>query len=225
MDIKAIRLARLRQLIAARHDGKAGRCADFMHMKRPQVNRWVTGNPEARQGISEDSARAIEDAHGLRRGWLDADPDEDLDILQTILDETDLIEIRPVRFILTDPPGYQVELAPGTTFPIRLSVDWLRSAGIVDHRLYAVRAEGERMAGSLFAGDTAVVNTRDAEPVDGQVYAAFYEGAFDFYRLKRDLGEWWLTSDNADKRRYADKRLDAHASLIGRVIYKASAQI
>jgi phage repressor protein C with HTH and peptisase S24 domain len=43
--------------------------------------------------------------------------------------------------------------------------------------------------------------------------------------MKRDAGQWFLSSDNANKTRYPDKLCDEHAQLIGRVIYKQSERI
>lgn len=71
MDTKEIRLTKLRQIISDKFGGIAGRCADALEMKRPQVSRWVTKNNQARQGISDDSAREIERKLGYERGWMD----------------------------------------------------------------------------------------------------------------------------------------------------------
>lgn len=71
METKDIRIIRLRKLIDDKYDGYDGQFADAHNMKRPQVSRWVTDNEEARQGISEASARKIEKKEGLPDGWLD----------------------------------------------------------------------------------------------------------------------------------------------------------
>lgn len=72
MDIKEIRLIRLRQLISEKYDGNQGQFADAHGIKRPAVSRWVTKNPDARQGISEDSARAIEKFEKKPQFWMDS---------------------------------------------------------------------------------------------------------------------------------------------------------
>lgn len=69
MRDKDTRRSRLRTLIDERFDGVAARLATTLDMKPPQLHRWLSG----RQGISEDSARAIERKIGLSRGWLDTD--------------------------------------------------------------------------------------------------------------------------------------------------------
>lgn len=72
MDTKEIRRLRLRQIIDERYDGFAGQFADAHGFKRPQVSRWVTENAVSRQGISEQSARAIETREGKPSGWMDS---------------------------------------------------------------------------------------------------------------------------------------------------------
>lgn len=71
MNVKNIRLINLRRLIKTSFAGNAGQCADKLEIKRPQLNRWVTPNEDARQGISEESARTIEKKLGLQDGYLD----------------------------------------------------------------------------------------------------------------------------------------------------------
>ena len=41
-------------------------------------------------------------------------------------------------------------------------------------------------------GDTVVINTAQAEPKDGAVFAVNYEGQLVIKRLVRDAGQWWL---------------------------------
>lgn len=75
MDTKTNRYLNLRQLIRIRFNGNAGKCADALGIKRPQMSRWVTENESARQGIAEESARSIEKKLGLRRGSMDGHPE------------------------------------------------------------------------------------------------------------------------------------------------------
>ncbi|THF61421.1 hypothetical protein E6C76_20280 [Pseudothauera nasutitermitis] len=67
MDDKEIRVAMLRQLINDQFGGVALRLAIALDMKPPQLHRWLS----ERQGVSAESARAIEMKLGLARGWLD----------------------------------------------------------------------------------------------------------------------------------------------------------
>lgn len=74
MDDKEIRRKNLRGLIDERYQGVAARLAAALDMKPPQLHRWLSG----RQGVSEDSARAIEAMLNLPRKWLDRVHDEPL---------------------------------------------------------------------------------------------------------------------------------------------------
>ena len=224
MDIKAVRLNRLRKLVADRYEGNAGRCADFMGMKRPQINRWLTHNDEARQGISEESARDIEKKHGLPSGWLDVDPQTEL--LQHVLEDSDFVSIRRVHFKLSAGiSGYSVEHIDGTKSPIFFRHDWIDRRGYKPDYLYAIEVSGASMEPGLYDEDMVVINTLDNKPEDGQVFAFNYEGELVIKRLKRDSGEWWLSSDNNDKRRYPDKRCDENVFILGRIIHKQSERL
>lgn len=59
-NAKENRLQNLRWPISTQFGGNAGKFADFLEMKCPQMSRWVTDNDASRQGISEESAREIE---------------------------------------------------------------------------------------------------------------------------------------------------------------------
>lgn len=73
MDTKTNRRLQLVRIIKTMFDEKSGQCADALKIKRPQLSRWITENENARQGISEEAARSIEEKLGLPRGSLDED--------------------------------------------------------------------------------------------------------------------------------------------------------
>lgn len=81
------------------------------------------------------------------------------------------------------------------------------------------------MEPSLWDGDLVVINTADDNPQDGDAFALNYEGELVIKRLRRDAGEWWAASDNADQRRFAPKRCTEDVKIIGRVVYKQSERI
>lgn len=74
MDVKAVRLHHLREIIDTDFHGNAGACADALGIKRPQLSRWITPNDMVRQGISEESARTIELKLGKPAGTMDRAP-------------------------------------------------------------------------------------------------------------------------------------------------------
>lgn len=82
------------------------------------------------------------------------------------------------------------------------------------------------MEPGLFDGDQVLVNTADTKIVDGAVYAVNYEGEAVIKRMVRDAGQWWLSSDNPDQRRFHRKSCrGAECIMIGRVIKKESERL
>lgn len=121
--------------------------------------------------------------------------------------------------------GYAIEYENSEEPPIFFRKDWIKSKRLDPKKMVALKVIGESMENGLFGGDTVVVNTADKEQRDGEVYAVNFEGELVIKRLKRDSGEWWLASDNPDKRRFPDKRCSANVFLLGRVIFKNSERI
>lgn len=121
--------------------------------------------------------------------------------------------------------GFAVEYENHDAPPIFFRREWFTTNSYIPEKLIALRVQGHSMEPGLFDGDTVVVNTGDATPSDGDVFAINYEGELVIKRLKRDAGEWWITSDNADRRRYPDKRCTADVFIIGRIVYKGSERI
>lgn len=127
--------------------------------------------------------------------------------------------------------GYRIEYENEESSPLFFRADWFKARKISPATLVAVKVSGASMEPGLFDGDTVVINTKAIEPKDGEVFAVNYEGELVIKRLKRDAGLWWLASDNTDKRRFPDKRLDSDAEsfsgafILGRIVYKSSERI
>jgi phage repressor protein C with HTH and peptisase S24 domain len=137
-----------------------------------------------------------------------------------------LVAVRRVRFhanagIL----GWSVEMQEEDAPPLFFRKEWFQRRHLSPEQLLGVKVRGSSMEPGLFDGDTVVVNRAENRAINGQVFAVNYEGECVIKRLKRDAGEWWLTSDNADKSRYPDQRVGDGVSLIGRVIYKSSERV
>jgi hypothetical protein len=118
--------------------------------------------------------------------------------------------------------GYEIQFHEEEAPPVFFRRDWMRQHGYKADRLVAVRVKGQSMETGLWAGDLVVINLDDVEPKDGEVFAVNYEGQDVIKRLSRDAGDWWLTSDNADQRRYPKKLCTQDVKIIGRVVYKQS---
>lgn len=121
--------------------------------------------------------------------------------------------------------GFEVEPEPfdGTTAAV--PTDFIERNGYDRSKLIAIIVRGESMETTLYEGDLVVVNTADQKLVDGAIYAINYEGEPVVKRLTRDAGQWWLTSDNPDQRRYYRRVCDETVKVIGRVVRKESERL
>lgn len=142
-------------------------------------------------------------------------------------DDDGFIQIPMVKLRLSAGiTGFQTEpeRRDGGTLGIRRA--WLERHQYHPSHLIAIYVKGESMEPSLFAGDIVVINTLDTKLADGGVYAFNYEGEAVVKRLARDAGQWWLTSDNVDQRKYHRKLCQGgECSVIGRVVRKESDRI
>lgn len=134
--------------------------------------------------------------------------------------------IRHARFKLAaGVSGYEVEYDNSEGGPLFFRKEWLQKCGFKPEKLIALKVTGASMEPGLYDGDTVVVNLADIKPTDGVAFALNYEGECVVKRLKRDAGQWWVTSDNADKRFFPDKRCDESVQIIGRIVHKQSQHI
>lgn len=122
--------------------------------------------------------------------------------------------------------GYQTDPDRRGGGTIGMRRTWIERSGLDPARLIAIQVRGESMEPALYEDDIVVINITDKKLIDGEVYAVNYEGESVVKRLSRDAGEWWLTSDNPDKRKYHRKICRGDACIvIGRVVRKESDRI
>ena len=122
--------------------------------------------------------------------------------------------------------GYQADPEPRDGGTLGMRRTWLERNQYHPSHLIAIYVKGESMEPSLYAGDIVVINTLDTKLADGAVYAFNYEGEAVVKRLARDAGQWWLTSDNVDGRKYHRKLCQGgECIVIGRVVRKESDRI
>ena len=144
----------------------------------------------------------------------------------SLADNPEYPAVRRVRFKLSaGASGYGIEYLNDEAGPIVFRRDWFESRNLKPTKLFAVGVSNGSMEPSLWDGDTVVVNTDDDEPRDGEVFAVNFEGELIVKRLVRDAGQWWLTSDNPDQRRYPRKACHDGVLLIGRIVHKQSEHI
>jgi len=118
--------------------------------------------------------------------------------------------------------GFEVDPEPFDGGTTTVPTGWIESKGFSREKLIAIIVRGESMEPTFYEGDLVVVNTADQKLSDGAVYAINYEGEPVVKRLTRDAGQWWLTSDSVDQRRYYRRTCDESVKVIGRVVRKES---
>lgn len=206
--------------------------AKKLNQSPQSLNNW-----EAR-GMSKAGILLASKALNISATWLETGISQPVDIFSKrheemisnqavfIDEQSDFVGVKRAEFKLSAGiTGYAIEYINGDRAPIVFRRDWLEKRGYDPLKLCAIEVTGSSMENSLYEGDIVVINMADNKEVDGEVYAINYEGELVIKRLKRDSGEWWLVSDNQDKRRYADKRCDESTFLIGRVVNKQSERV
>lgn len=162
--------------------------------------------------------------------WLEKGTGEMLDgIHQQPIDlenNPDYPSIRRVKFKLSaGATGFGVEYQDEEGNPLVFRREWYEQNGYNPDCLLATTVGNGSMEPGLFDGDTVIVNTAQTEPKDGRVFAVNYEGELVIKRMVRDDGQWWLSSDNPDQRRYPRKVCHEGVLMVGEVVHKQSERI
>jgi phage repressor protein C with HTH and peptisase S24 domain len=233
MDKFERRRIRLMKLRDERCGGSSAEVARKIGRDPSYVTRmlYAEGKP-GKKRIADDMMEVIERAFELPRGWLDETEYSTSGAAEVASSRgpaepsQDFVPIERVRIKASAGiTGWTVEHIHGNGQPVFFRADWLAANGYKPNKLYALKVSGSSMEPGLHEGDLVVINSADSSPRDGDVFVVNYEGEVVIKRMKRDVGQWFLSSDNANKTRYPDKLCDEHAQLIGRVIYKQSERI
>ena len=121
--------------------------------------------------------------------------------------------------------GFGVEPVHEDHAPIVFSRVWYEKNGYNPDHMIAISVMGSSMEPGLYDGDWVVINTADATPREGHVFAINFEGEAVIKRLFKVDGMWVAASDNSDKRIYRDKPMNGESFIIGRVVHKQSERI
>ncbi|ULR87204.1 LexA family transcriptional regulator [Comamonas sp. B21-038] len=208
-----------------------GDIADIAGVSSSAVTQWKEGPTKT---IKTAPATRLSEKTGYRAMWIATGDgpkkmqDDGLTSLTPIDLENnpDYPAIQRVRFKLSaGASGFSVEYDKGRGAPIVFQREWFERNGYRPNKLFATDVANGSMEPGLYDGDTVIVNTEQSEPKDGRVFAVNYEGELVIKRLIRDEGQWWLSSDNPDQRRYPRKACHADVHLIGEIIHKQSERL
>lgn len=211
---------RIAELLLAKNGGNQSELARHIGVSPQAVQQWLAGETSPRGKNLEKLAEFLGVSPAELQYGSPTPGAIDLDA------HPDLVPVKRVKFKLNaGVSGFAIELDTGDATPVFFRKDWIDRNGFDADKLFAFRVAGASMEPSLWDGDLVVVDTNDANPTDGDVFAVNYEGEMVIKRLRRDGGEWWAASDNADQRRFAPKRCNGESLVIGRVVYKQSERI
>lgn len=226
---------RIEQLLLARNGGNQSEMARHVGVSPQAVQKWVAGDSEPR-GKNLDLAAeflGVTPAH-LKFGIvMDQHPGAApvpagmMRVHEAMDGDPSMTQVLKVNIkVQAGITGFRVEFHDHDGETIGIPTSWVRKERFVVAELLAIVVKGESMEPSLYDGDVIVVNTADKQLVDGAVYAVNYEGEVVVKRLVRDAGMWWLSSDNADQRKYHRKLCKgAECIVIGKVVRKESTHI
>lgn len=225
---------------------------DITETRRENLRRWVAenGTPvkerslfsqlKANGSFGERVARRLEADYKMGDGYLDRPLDtrqSPADVRELVpgaravhvsgLDDPTMTQIMKVKIkVQAGITGFQVEPEYHDGETQGVPTKWVLREGLRRDALLAITVRGDSMEPGLHDGDTVVVNTVDKTLVSGSVYVVNYEGEAVVKRMLRDAGQWWLTSDNSDQRKYHRQLCKgAECIVIGKVIRKESTHI
>lgn len=237
---------RLNLEIAIKRAGTAAKLAEAAKTSAAYLSQIKNRTPDSKSGtpktMGDDMARRIEAAIGEQPGWMDvphvpgaAEPEASvLDLVPGAMrvraagpDDPSLTQIMRVKLkVQAGITGFQVEPEHYEGETQGVPTRWILKEGLSRDALIAITVRGESMEPALYEGDVIVVNTADKQLVSGAVYVVNYEGEAVVKRMQRDAGQWWLTSDNFDQRKYHRQLCKgAECIVIGRVVRKESTHI
>lgn len=236
MDMNAIRRRNLRAEIERRCGGSVAAFGREIGMVESRLSQVLSETYRGGKNFGEKAARSIEAAAGMAPLSLDAiEPTTAGNISESQQgnvpggytrivafehNDTSQILIRKVKLRLSAGiTGFAVEPEESDSNPISFRKEWFMANGYRPEMLIAIDVKGDSMEPTMSEGDTVVINTADKAPKDGKIYAVNYEGEAVIKRLERNIGQWWLVSDNPDQRQYPRKVCSGDACIIiGRVV-------
>lgn len=210
--------------------------ADAVGIKQPTLSELETGESKGTTNSAVFAAALgvnalwLETGKGSKYGAAQDEGSYKISNIRAVFDEEtnpDIYKIKKVQIkISAGISGFSISQEIESDAPIYFRKSWIDSKGYKPENLVAIHVHGSSMEPGLYDGDTIVINTKDTEPAEGEVFAVNYEGELVVKRLFRDAGTWILSSDNSDKRKYPNKIAAGDLCLIiGKVIHKQSERV
>lgn len=206
------------------------------------VSQSTIGNLESGTRLSARRILNIAEALGVNASWLADGVGEPfqatkwgavpplanaMEVAIVEGDDPDFYQIPKVQLRLSaGMTGFQTvpEIHDGTRLAV--AKNWVDRNRFNPSKLIALKVKGESMEPNLYEDDQVIVNTADQQMEDGVVFAVNYEGEAVIKRLSRDMGQWWLMSDNPDQRKYHRKSCrGGECIIIGRVVRRETDRI
>lgn len=229
---------RLLALIGERYAHTRKKISDASGWSEARISQILSPTYREGRAFSEKIARKLEADLQLDSMYFDqgAAPDQSAaarslgGVTPVVVGEDEderFYTIRKVRLRLSAGiTGFAADPETHDGGTISVQRGWVDRNGYHPDKLVAIKVKGESMEPALYEDDVVIINTADVRPVDGVVFAVNYEGEPVVKRLTRDIGEWWLSSDNPDQRKYHRKMCRGRECIIvGRVVRKESERI
>ncbi len=200
--------------------------AKLVGVSAPTVTEWENGNTRMIEGAN---LMKVCSALGITPEWLLHGVDSITDLLPgamrvVISDDSEPSEntyqIPMVQLRLqAGVTGFQTEPDRRDGGTMAISKSWADRKEYNPSRLIAIRVKGESMEPTLHEDDIVVINLDAKSPVDNGIFAVNYDGEAVVKRMSRDLGQWWLMSDNFDQRKFYRRACkENECIIIGRVV-------
>lgn len=241
MNMYQHRRERLLALIDADYAGERVRFCDRTGLSESRLAQILSRTYRNGEAFTEKTARKVEELADLPPLYFDKGAQEQELSMQEMLDlvpgamrvraidfdDPGLTQIMKVRIkVQAGITGFQVEPEHYDGETQGVPTKWVLREGLRRDALLAIVIRGDSMEPGMYDGDTIVINTADKELISGAVYVVNYEGEAVVKRMLRDVGQWWLTSDNSDQRKYHRQLCKgAECIIIGKVIRKESTHI
>lgn len=118
--------------------------------------------------------------------------------------------------------GFQIDPEGFDGASMTVDRKWAEQHGLSPDQLVWVQVRGRSMEKTLFEDDWILIDTTRTEPRDSKIFVVNFGGEAVIKRLTRDVGRWWLTSDNPDAQYYRRECQGDDCILVGQAVLKHS---